>query len=115
MFKRTKYGNKKVIIDGITFDSIGESKRYLFLKDLEKQGLISNLLLQPVFLLQENYIDKNNDKHRKLEYIADFQYKDEVVDEIIVEDYKGMITEVFKIKLKLLLYKYPELNFILIK
>ncbi len=35
---RSKYGNKKVEIDDIKFDSKKEAKHYLYLKQLEKQG-----------------------------------------------------------------------------
>lgn len=68
-----KYRNKKVIVDGKEFDSIQESKRYKELKLLLKAGKISNLELQPRFLLQESF-RKNGKAFRKIEYIADFQY-----------------------------------------
>jgi hypothetical protein len=111
-FTKKKFNNTRTVIDNITFDSKLESNRYLYLKNLEHQNLISGLVLQPPFLLQDKFTDNQGVNHRAINYIADFQYFDEVVQEVIVEDTKGMITDVFKIKKKLLLNKYPHLNFI---
>ena len=52
---KSKYSNKKVNIDGITFDSKKEANRYKELKILENLGKISNLELQPVYVLQESF------------------------------------------------------------
>ena len=68
-----KYRNKKVIVDDYIFDSIQESKRYKELKLLLRAGEISNLQLQPRFLLQEGF-KKNGRTYRKIEYVADFMY-----------------------------------------
>ena len=43
MIKRSKYGNRKVTIEGINFDSEREAKRYLILKDYQNKGDISDL------------------------------------------------------------------------
>lgn len=69
----SKYYNKKVQVDMYVFDSIAESIRYKELKLLEKAGEISELKLQPRFLLQEAF-RKNSKTYRKIEYIADFMY-----------------------------------------
>lgn len=53
--KYNKYGNIKTVIDGIKFDSKRESERYLELKLLEKAGEISDLKLQPRFILQHGF------------------------------------------------------------
>ena len=68
-----KYRNKKVQVDMYVFDSIRESQRYKELKLLERAGEISNLELQPRFLLQDSF-KKNGKTYRKIEYIADFSY-----------------------------------------
>ena len=68
-----KYRNKKVIVDDYIFDSIQESRRYKELKLLLRAGEISDLQLQPRFLLQEGF-KKNGKTYRKVEYIADFMY-----------------------------------------
>lgn len=68
-----KYRNKKVVIDGIKFHSQAEGSRYLELKLLTRAKEISNLQLQPHFLLQEEF-KKNGKTYKKIEYIADFMY-----------------------------------------
>lgn len=107
-----KYRNKKVIVDDYIFDSIQESKRYEELKLLLKANKIQNLELQPHFLLQESF-KKNGKTYRKIEYIADFKYEQE--EQVIVEDVKGIQTDVFKIKHKLFEKKYPNLTLKIIK
>ena len=51
MIKRSKYGNRKVTIEGINFDSEREAKRYLILKDYQNKGDISDLKMQVVYEL----------------------------------------------------------------
>ena len=98
-----KYRNIKTVIDGIKFDSKAEARRYTELKLLEKAGEISNLKLQPRFILQHSF--KHEGKTiRAITYIADFQYTEG--DKEIVEDVKGMETAVFKIKKKMFIKKY---------
>lgn len=98
-----KYHAKKVTIDGHKFDSIKEANRYLELKQLEDAGIISDLELQPRFVLQEAFRCDGN-SYRKIEYIADFRYTQD--EQVIVEDVKGMKTDVYKLKKKLFLKEY---------
>lgn len=102
-----KYNNTKVQVDGYVFDSILESKRYKQLALLERAKQIKNLRLQVPFLLQESF-KKNGKTYKKIEYIADFVYEEN--GQTVVEDTKGMKTDVFKIKQKLFEHKYPELS-----
>ena len=105
--KKHKYNAKSVVIDGIRFPSEKEGKRYLELKELERAGKISNLTLQPKFLLQESFKRKKN--HRAIFYIADFEYIEN--GKRVVEDVKGMKTQVYNLKKKLFLKKYPQVVF----
>lgn len=104
-----KYRNRKTVIDGITFDSIREAKRYSELKLLERGGKIKKLVLQPEFILQVGFVDNMEIKHQPIKYRADFMYKEGGVT--IVEDVKGMRTEVYKLKKKLFLYAYQDYVF----
>ena len=104
---QSKYNNKKTQIDMYVFDSAKEAKRYKELKLLERAGEISNLELQPRFILQDSF-KKNGRTYRKIEYVADFKYIEK--GKIIVEDVKGIQTDVFKIKHKLFEKIYPELE-----
>lgn len=103
----SKYNAKKVIVDGITFDSKKESKRYLELKQMQENGEIHDLQLQVPFELIPSFeivIDGKKRKRRRMEYIADFVY---YINNIkIVEDVKGRKTEVYKIKKKIFEYKF---------
>ena len=80
-----KYNNKKVQVDMYVFDSIRESQRYKELKLLERAGEISNLELQPKFLLQESF-KKNGKTYKAINYIADFMYEEN--GKVVVEDVK---------------------------
>lgn len=107
-----KYNNQKTKVDMFVFDSKAESKRYKELKLLEQTGEISNLELQPRFLLQEGFI-KNGRRFRKIEYVADFKYTEK--GKTIVEDVKGIQTDVFKLKHKMFEKIYPDLELKIIK
>lgn len=97
-------------VDGIVFDSKREAARYLELRAMERAGLISELELQPEFELQEAFT-RAGKRERAITYRADFRYRDDESGHWIVEDVKGMRTEVYRIKRKLLLHQYPEINF----
>lgn len=101
----SKYHSKKVVIDGIEFQSHKEGNRYSQLKILEKAGLIKDLELQKTFELQEGF-KLNGKSHRKITYIADFYYYDNHLKRYVVEDVKGYKTEVYKLKKKMFMYKY---------
>lgn len=107
MRRYSKYNAKKITIDGHDFPSKREAERYCELKLFLKAGLIRNLELQPRFLLQDEFFDKNEIKHKKIEYVADFMYIDKC-GKTIVEDVKGVLTDVYKIKKKMFLKKYDD-------
>ena len=102
-----KYYNQKIIIDGHEFPSKKEGNRYLELKLLQRAGEISNLELQPKFILQESF-KKKGKTYREISYIADFKYIEN--GQVVVEDVKGMKTDVFQLKHKLFEYRYPDLE-----
>ena len=92
----SKYKNVKTTLDGITFDSKKESARYAELRLLARSGLIQNLRLQVPYEL----IPKQQGE-RAVKYIADFVYTEG--DETVVEDVKGIKTDVYRLKKKLML------------
>lgn len=94
---------KKTTADGITFDSKKEADRYLVLKKMESEGIISDLILQPEYLLLPKQVDANGRcLERSLSYRADFSYTKD--GETIVEDVKGFKFPEYRIKRKLMLY-----------
>ena len=102
-----KYNAKKTVVDGIKFDSKKEAKRYKELKALELVGKIDRLELQPRFLLQDGFRYEGK-AIRKIEYVADFLYRDLSTYELVVEDVKGVKTDVYKLKKKLFLKRYGD-------
>lgn len=109
-----KYGAKAVVICGIRFPSKGEGDRYLYLRECEREGLISDLRLQYVIHLlppiyEPKFITRGPRKgqtvngrllYHGVDYIADFVYK--MPDgRHVIEDFKGVETVVFKIKARM--------------
>ena len=105
-----KYFNKKVVVDGIKFDSKKEAKRYIELKILKRSGKIRDLELQAEFILQPKYKNAKGENIRAITYKADFLYYDLEKEKYIVEDTKGFRTDAYKIKKKLFEYKYPNMT-----
>ena len=101
----SKYYATKTVVDGFRFDSKKEADRYGELKLLLQAGEISDLHLQPIFLLQESFC-KNERRYRAITYKADFQYKQN--GKWVVEDVKGFKTDVYKIKKKLFEKAFPN-------
>jgi len=105
--KKPKYNNKKTEIDGVLFDSKKEANRYCELKLLQRANEITDLRLQETFEL----VPKQKGE-RAVKYIADFFYYDVKKGKWIIEDTKGMKTDVYIIKRKLLKQLYPQFEFI---
>lgn len=110
---RSKYGNKKLTVGGITFDSKTEASRYRDLYFLEKAGKISNLQRQVKFILipaqyepdtvgKRGGVKRGKLIERECSYVADFIYTED--GKQVVEDTKGFRTADYKIKRKLMLY-----------
>jgi len=99
-----KYNNKKCEYNGINFDSQMELKFYLHLLELQKDGIVREIHLQPVYELLGAY-EIEEKKVRAIKYKADFKviYTDGH-EEVI--DIKGFTTTDFLIKKKLFEYKY---------
>jgi hypothetical protein len=88
--RRSKHGNRHVRLDGYTFDSEWESERYLFLKSLVSLGIISQLEIHRTF-------DLHCPSGEKITwYEADFVYVRD--GEQVVEDCKGHLTDMYKLK-----------------
>ena len=112
----SKFHSKKITVDGITFDSKKEYRRYCELALIEKAGQIQNLELQKVFELipaQYETFERYGKKGNRLKdgksciekacvYKADFVYTEN--GKIVVEDTKGFRTKDYIIKRKLMLY-----------
>lgn len=98
----SKYYSRRVTVDGIKFQSQREARRYQELKLLEKGGYISDLRLQVPFLLIPAQKQDGKVIEHKVSYYADFVYMKD--GKQIVEDAKGVRTDVYKLKRKLMRY-----------
>nr|DAL90270.1 MAG TPA: Endonuclease [Caudoviricetes sp.] len=98
-----KYGNKKTTLNGMTFDSKKEARRYSELLLLERAGAIHNLQTQVKYVLIPSQRDPVTGKviERECAYKADFVYTEN--GETVVEDMKGFRTKDYIIKRKLML------------
>lgn len=111
--RRAKYHNKKVRYDGIEFDSKKEMYRYIRLKSMQDEGLITDLRLQvPYEIIPAIYETttvqlKTKTKEvakcvqRATHYLADFVYRDQDGNEV-VEDSKGLRTKEYLLKKKMM-------------
>ena len=104
IFKESKYHNKKCEYNGIKFASLKEMRYYQKLELLQKYGKISELKRQVEFVLLETF-KLENKTYRKTKYIADFTYKTPDGKYHVV-DTKGIKTDVYLLKKKLMAWKY---------
>ena len=100
---RSKYHAKKTVVDGITFDSKREAERYLVLKGMEEDGTIEDLRRQVRYELIPAF-DVDGRHYRPVFYVADFVYVEDGKE--VVEDVKGMRTDVYRLKSKLFARRY---------
>lgn len=105
-----KYNNKKVTVDGITFDSKDEASYYLDLKLMKARGEVVSFELQPTFTLIPPF-RKYNKAIRALTYTPDFLVVYPDGEEVYI-DVKGFATDASKLRKKLFDYNYPDLNLI---
>lgn len=104
---RSKYHAKKTVVDGITFDSKREADRYLVLKSMEEDGAIEDLRRQVRYELMPAF-DVDGRHYRPVFYVADFVYVDKETGKEVVEDAKGMRTDVYRLKSKLFARRYGK-------
>lgn len=101
----SKYHARKTVVDGITFDSRREAKRYGELKLLERAGAIKGLRRQVRYELIPAF-DVGGKHYRPTSYVADFVYTDCETGGEVVEDCKGYRTDVYRLKAKLFAHKF---------
>lgn len=98
-----KYHARKATVGGITFDSRREADRYLVLKNMEEDGAIEDLRRQVRYELVPAF-DVDGKHYRPVYYVADFTYRENGHE--VIEDVKGMKTDVYRLKAKLVAYRY---------
>ena len=112
---RNKYHNVRVVNNGHVFDSKTESSFYNYLLFLQKAGEVKRIRLQVPYILQRAFV-RGGKKYAAIKYVADFvvTYGDGHIEVIDVKGSKAMITQVFKLKRKMFLKKYPNKTLVVI-
>lgn len=103
--KKSKYHAQKTVLDGIKFDSKKEANRYAELKLMERAGVIRDLKRQVRYELIPAF-DVDGKHYRPTTYVADFVYTDAKSGKEIVEDVKGVRTDVYRLKSKMFAHKF---------
>lgn len=119
-WKRPKYGNRKVVFNGIKFDSERERDRWIILKAAEENGIITDLqrqvtfelipkVTEPVIRHFKRIPDRIEQKfvQDSITYRCDFQYRKGGV--LVVEDCKispDMIPQEYRLREKLFRWKF---------
>ena len=98
-----KYHNVKTVLDGITFDSKAEARRYSELTLMRKAGLLQCVGCQPSFVVSPG-----------IRYVADFICVDHA-GKTWIEDVKGMETQSWRLKKRLFETAYPGIELRVIK
>jgi hypothetical protein len=102
--RKTKYNARKTVIDGVTFDSLGEANRWRQLKLLQRAGVIKGLgEPHPSFPIVLNGTTVCTVE-------MDFAYSEN--GRPCIEDYKGRDLPMSRLKRKLLAAAYPHLTII---
>jgi hypothetical protein len=112
MKSKAKYRSHKVVVDGHTFGSKKEARRYDELLLLERTGVISCLSLHPRFQISKGGT-ADPETGRKMparHYSADFRYRD-VDDADVVEEVKSAGTAretAYRLRRQLFLEMYGD-------
>ena len=103
--RKNKYNARRTWTDGIYFDSRKEAEYYARLKLLHKAGAIAGFLYHGCIVVAEGVGSEN----RAALYETDFVIlKKDGTYEIV--DTKGVETDVFKLKVKALKARYPNVE-----
>lgn len=113
----SKYHSKRVVWNGMTFDSKKELNRYQELLLLQRAGKILGLARQqryeiipehrePDTVGKRGGVKRGKVIERARYYVADFVYYDPKTEELTVEDCKGYRTAEYRLKKALMLDRY---------
>src|SRR4051794_28624513 len=87
-----KYHAEPIIVDNVRFDSQAEAARYAELQLLLSGGLIRDLAIQPSYVLQPAFKDRDGRRVAAIRYVADFSYSELASGASVVEDVKSART-----------------------
>lgn len=96
--KGSKYRAQRQTVDGITFDSKKEARRYQELRMLERAGDICDLRRQVVVELEGRDGPLLTRTGRNMKITVDFAYTDLNTGLVVYEDTKGMPTRDYEVR-----------------
>lgn len=111
--RQAKYGNVPTTVDGITFGSKAEARRYRTLLDMARRGEIEDLCTHARWLLLPAFVDSAGQSVRGIWYEDDFNYIRD--GRRVVEDVKGHRTATFRLKSKLFRARYRDVLFLVVE
>jgi len=109
----SKYRNVPVESGGMRFDSKAEAAYWRDLVLLQDAGEISGLKFHPKYLLMPGYNKPDGEHVRAIWYEGDMEYVEQC--KTVCADVKGVETDVFKIKAKLMGYYHPDIELRIVK
>jgi hypothetical protein len=104
----SKYHARKTVIGGRKFDSHAEAMRWRQLRLMLEAGVIANLFHHIKYCLQDGF-RRDGKVILPIFYEADFVYNEN--GRQVVEDVKGVRTQVYALKRKMFLKRYPDVDF----
>lgn len=109
---KSKYKNKKIVVDGIEFDSKDESIYYLLLKQQKENGLIKDFEIQPKYELVPKF-EYQGKKRQAVTYTPDFNiiHFDDSITAVDVKSI-GTATQQGELRRKLFEWRYPKIELI---
>lgn len=111
---RGKFGSLKITVNGIQFDSIMESRYYIHLLMLLEDKKIKSFERQVTIELQPKFKDFSGKTILPIRYIADFIITHNDGSKTVI-DVKGVETPEFKLKKKMFMFKYPDVQFLCVR
>ena len=105
---------RRKVVDGIAFRSTLEANAYQIIRSWQDAGIIWNLMLQPVYILQDGFTDQDGNTIRPMRYTADFRFDRKGITgfaETVVIETKGHRTEPYRMRRKMFLKRYPYIRF----
>lgn len=107
MVAKSKYGNKKVTVDGVEFDSKLEADYYLHLKQLHKDGVVESFEMQKQYVLLDAYV-MNGKKRQPVKFTPDFvvHYADGRIEVVDIKGSKFAVSRDFPLRKKMFEQRY---------
>jgi hypothetical protein len=108
-----KFHAKKVVIDGIEFDSKRESEYYSHFVDMANAGIVTKIECHPRYTLLDFFRGNDGKAERAITYRPDFRltYTDGTIEVVEVKSKRTAKEPDYIMRRKLFKSKYPDVKF----